>query len=415
MDAVASVDNHLTYSVPPLGKDDKYHVFVSYSSGDSIWVYGLIRKLEDTLPDLKICYHERDFLPGKTIVDNMVDCIQSSQKTVVVMSPDFVRSRWCLFEAKLSIFRDCMVHKAIIPIMLKPCTIPIHISHMTYLEAEDDNFFEKLSQVLLTPNESMTPSTLVHYQNSVLYEGKTILTLPAVNDESESWEPGKYSTSSVPDQLRALVDDAELYKEAIEIINNIHPSRSYLYSTCCKVIFCIILFFIALGVFAMLMGSIGTFCAPTIIYHNVCLDLGYLIIMFLPFALISLIFIPAICTIVIVYKSKTTKNISQEMTLKTGEANLLLMRASVLAGCRSKSQLYFVYVSLKECKQTFDNTFGGEKVLTTTMWEKAIINYSSDYACCLAKKHFPFDGREPPGHLEGELCFCQYVAARLKN
>ncbi|XP_063290254.1 uncharacterized protein LOC134575047 [Pelobates fuscus] len=413
MDAVESVDNAMVLSVPPLCKDDKYHVFISYSSGDSIWVDDLIHKLEDMYPRLKICYHERDFLPGKTIIDNMVDCIQSSQKTVVVLSPDFVRSRWCLFEANLSIFRDCMVQKAIIPILLKPCTVPIHLSPLTYLEAEDEKFFERLSQVLLTSNEQMSHSTLVHIQPSVLYNGKTILTMPAINDGSEQWEHGMYSSASIPDQLRAFVHDAELYKKAIEIINNINPSNSCLRFTTCKVLLCILLFILASGILAFGLASFVTFYEHFNPDHHIP-DIGSIIVICFPFVMISVIFIPAACTMVICWRSKKAKNMSREMALKTGQANLILTKASILAGCPSRSQLFFVYVSLHECMQVFDITFGGERAVSTAIWEKAVVNYSSDYACCLAKKHFPFNSRDPPGHLDDWLCFCQYVAERQK-
>uniref|UniRef100_A0A8C3B7B0 TIR domain-containing protein n=1 Tax=Cairina moschata TaxID=8855 RepID=A0A8C3B7B0_CAIMO len=70
-----------------------------------------IQSLETMIPNLKACYHERDFIPGKTIIENMVESIQGSQKIVLVLSPDFVQSRWCLLEANLSVFQDCLGRK----------------------------------------------------------------------------------------------------------------------------------------------------------------------------------------------------------------------------------------------------------------------------------------------------------------
>ncbi|XP_053307087.1 uncharacterized protein LOC128469293 [Spea bombifrons] len=403
MDATAISESSTIQLAPDLHKDDRYHVFISYSSGDSIWVYGLIRKLEDTLPNLKICYHERDFVPGKTIIDNMVECIQSSQKTLVVLSPDFVRSRWCLFEANISVFRDCMVHKAIIPIMLKPCTVPLHLSHLTYLEAEDKQFFEKLTQVLMSENNQMSHSMLVHYQPSVLYDGKTILTLPAVNEGSEKWEPAIYSTASVPDQLRPLLDDSELYKNAIGIINDVRPSRSFLRFVTFKVFVCIALVLLMVLNFIVSLVSVATLRV---------LDgmMGHKVAAFVPNFMVSIFLMPTLLFKVLSWNRKMTKAIKKEMVLKTGHANVLLMESSLLVGCPSKNQLFFVYVSLRECRQAFDVAFGHRSELVTTMWEKALINYSSDYACCLARKHFPFNGAHPPGHLDQGMCFCQYVA-----
>ncbi|XP_075466408.1 uncharacterized protein LOC142501040 isoform X1 [Ascaphus truei] len=412
MEAMGSPDNPLNLSVPMLSKSDKYHVFISYSSGDSIWVYGLIHKLEETFPSLRICYHERDFLPGKTIIDNMVECIQSSQKTLMVLSPDFVRSRWCLFEANLSMFRNCMGHKAIVPIMLKPCPVPLHLSHLTYLEAIDAQFFEKLAQVLLSKNGQMTHSTLVHYQPSLLYNGKTIHTLPAVNEGGEAWQPGIFSNSSVPDSLRPIVNDPELYKEAIGIINDMPRSSSFLRFITCQVLLCIILGLLALATLMFYM-------VLTVFYpYNSFLAPQMLI--FSPIAMIGLILMPILFIKVLCWKRNRAKVITREMVPKTGQANLLLMKTSVLAGWPSRAQLFFVYVSLHQCMQTFQVAFGRGSALATAMQEKAIVKYSSDYACCLARNHFTFDAAEAPGHLKGGICFCQcdsltnYLTGKLK-
>ncbi|XP_072280529.1 uncharacterized protein [Pyxicephalus adspersus] len=397
-----SVDSSIV-TVPELDKDHKYHVFISYSSGDSIWVLGLIHKLEKTFPSMKICFHERDFVPGKTIIDNMVECIQSSQKTVMVLSPDFVHSRWCLFEANLSLLQDCIVHKDIVPIMLKPCTLPLHLSHLTYLETDDEQFFDKLSQVLLSNNDPMARS-LIHYQSSLLYSGKTLLTLTAVNEESESWQPGVFSSSPVPDSLRAVVDNPQTYKQAIEIINEVKPPKSCLRYTACVVLICALCLVLAPFCITFTVAA----CFTQVEYKNA--GLGSLI--FLPIAITAIlapiIFIKTVC-----WNKQEAKRIRQKMKMKTCQANLLLYDSSLLVGCTSKSQLFFVYIKLFDCMRTFQTAFGYDNVLTKNMWEKAISIYSSDYAVCLAKKHFPFTTTEPPGHLKDGICFCQYINTQL--
>ncbi|XP_034005311.1 toll-like receptor 6 [Trematomus bernacchii] len=89
--------------VPPTLRDGEcYHVFISYSSTDCQWTHCLIDQLEAC--GLQVCYHERDFTPGRTVLENMSDCIQESQKVLLVLSPEFVRSRWCLLEANMSLF-----------------------------------------------------------------------------------------------------------------------------------------------------------------------------------------------------------------------------------------------------------------------------------------------------------------------
>ncbi|XP_068111443.1 proline-rich acidic protein 1 isoform X1 [Hyperolius riggenbachi] len=394
--------------VPDLGKDDKYHVFISYSSGDSIWVSGLIFQLEKTFPSLKICFHERDFVPGKTILDNMVQCIQSSQKTLMVLSPDFVRSRWCLFEANLSMFQDCMLHKAIVPIMLKPCPVPLYLSHLTYLDADDEKFFDKLCHVLLNSNNEVAPSSLIHFQSSLLYSGKTLLTLTAVNEEGESWEPAIFSSAPVPDALKALVDNPRIYKDAIEIINDVSPPKSCIRHTAVKVILCIIYSLLASFFFVLYIALSITSWNINNSYPNLAFAV------FLPIAVVAVFLIPTQFVKIACWKKRTIKKISEEMIKKTCEANLLLSDISVLVGY-SRSQLFFVYVKLHDCMETFQISFGHDNVLATNMWKKSISAYSSEYACCLARKHFPSRSADPPGHLKEGICFCQYTAMKLKN
>ncbi|KAI4789616.1 hypothetical protein KUCAC02_035128 [Chaenocephalus aceratus] len=144
----------LSPSVPPTLRDGEcYHVFISYSSTDYQWTHCLIDQLEAC--GLQVCYHDRDFLPGRTVLENMSDCIQESQKVLLVLSPEFVRSRWCLLEANMSLFRDCLERKPIVPVLLEPgVSVPLHLCHLTYLEASDPDFKNKLLKVLCTPTSS---------------------------------------------------------------------------------------------------------------------------------------------------------------------------------------------------------------------------------------------------------------------
>ncbi|KAL8621533.1 hypothetical protein ACOMHN_026205 [Nucella lapillus] len=82
-----------------------FDVFVSYCSQDLAWVSErLMPTLEEGL-GLRLCVHERDFVPGRHIVDNIVQHVQASKKILMVFSTHFVRSQWCQFELSL-----CLTH-----------------------------------------------------------------------------------------------------------------------------------------------------------------------------------------------------------------------------------------------------------------------------------------------------------------
>ncbi|OCT99690.1 hypothetical protein XELAEV_18005473mg [Xenopus laevis] len=83
-----------------------YDGFVSYSERDSEWVENMmVPKLETAGPPMKLCLHKRDFVPGKWIIDNIIDAMEKSYKTLFVLSEHFVRSEWCKYELEFSHFR----------------------------------------------------------------------------------------------------------------------------------------------------------------------------------------------------------------------------------------------------------------------------------------------------------------------
>ncbi|KAK5867042.1 hypothetical protein PBY51_011562 [Eleginops maclovinus] len=215
--------------VPPtLREGDCYHVFISYSSTDYQWTHSIIDQLESC--GLQVCYHDRDFIPGRTVLENMSDCIQESQKVLLVLSPEFVRSRWCLLEANMSLFRDCLDRKPIVPVLLEPgVSVPLHLCHLTYLEANDPDFKNKLLKVLCTPNQQLQGSTVLPFHPPSIYNGKALQPLNAVNEERlNKWDCGQFSDMEVPDQLRLIIEDQEKYRKAVRMINSV--SQSY---TCC--------------------------------------------------------------------------------------------------------------------------------------------------------------------------------------
>ncbi|KAM6949261.1 toll-like receptor 2 [Aplochiton taeniatus] len=87
-----------------------YDAFVSYSEQDGGWVEGfLVPELEGSenadAPPLSLCLHKRDFLPGHWIVDNIMNAMESSRRTIFVLSENFVLSDWCRYELDFSHFR----------------------------------------------------------------------------------------------------------------------------------------------------------------------------------------------------------------------------------------------------------------------------------------------------------------------
>ncbi|KAM9299453.1 uncharacterized protein PAF06_016527 [Gastrophryne carolinensis] len=86
----------------------KYDAFVSYNTKDEEWVYQkMLPTLENSCSStgLRLCLHHRDFQLGRDIIDNIVDSIHNSRKTICVVSRSYLRSEWCSMEMQLASYK----------------------------------------------------------------------------------------------------------------------------------------------------------------------------------------------------------------------------------------------------------------------------------------------------------------------
>ena len=79
----------------------RYDVFLAYAEEDMEWVQQELLPVLEEDWQLRVCVHQRDFVPGKHIVDNISDCVSDSDRVLTVFSPHFARSQWCQFELSL--------------------------------------------------------------------------------------------------------------------------------------------------------------------------------------------------------------------------------------------------------------------------------------------------------------------------
>ncbi|XP_059409595.1 LOW QUALITY PROTEIN: toll-like receptor 2 [Carassius carassius] len=133
----------------------RYDAFVSYSQHDAEWVEEiLVPELESTQPPFALCLHKRDFQPGRWIVDNIIDSIEKSHRTLFVLSEHFVTSEWCRYELDFSHFRIVDEHNdSAVLVLLEPikketipkrfCKLRKIMNSRTYLEWPEEEEKEK--------------------------------------------------------------------------------------------------------------------------------------------------------------------------------------------------------------------------------------------------------------------------------
>ena len=186
--------------VADLERNKRYDAFVSYSNEDDDWVIGTLcnklesieipRRLDDTTAQsnrngsppvkssdhnaqngvhvndgnngerqtLRLCLHHRDFIPGLSILDNILNSIEASRHTIVVLSRSFVKSEWALEEFRQA-YQQSIAEKRRHLIILVYEHIPAKdmdpllrrcFKMFTYLDASDKLFWDRIVYSLST-------------------------------------------------------------------------------------------------------------------------------------------------------------------------------------------------------------------------------------------------------------------------
>ena len=109
----------------------------------------------------RLCIHDRNFIPGDTIEDNIVRAIENSRKTILVLSKSFLTSEWCQFELQMARMEGFeQGRNLIITVMLEslpidsmPKTLRTMVKKNTHIEWSDDPnqkivFWDKMRRAL---------------------------------------------------------------------------------------------------------------------------------------------------------------------------------------------------------------------------------------------------------------------------
>ncbi|CAG2194099.1 unnamed protein product [Mytilus edulis] len=138
---------------------------------DKDWVKEVACSLEAHESGLKCAYHERDFIPGLTIIENIVHFLKCSLKVVIVLTPDFLESSWTKYETELAklISLNPAGDVRIVPVVVQDCTIPECLINLTYLDATD-TFFTWWPRLLKTINIPNNELLLLPPKNEVMLQ-----------------------------------------------------------------------------------------------------------------------------------------------------------------------------------------------------------------------------------------------------
>ncbi|XP_041349887.1 toll-like receptor 13 [Gigantopelta aegis] len=122
----------------------KFDAFVSFDSHDIDWMMTEVCSFLENDLGLKLCIHRRDFEGAKMIIDNIMDCMEQSKKTILVVSNDFARSHWCRCEVQLALYDHFKNGKDVVIVIREPVTKKLMFKSLkalfastTYIQWED--------------------------------------------------------------------------------------------------------------------------------------------------------------------------------------------------------------------------------------------------------------------------------------
>ena len=133
-----------------------YHAFLSYEHTDDGWVENELIPVVEEEWGLTVCIGRRDFEAGKPISENIVDAIDKSKKTILIITPGFVESSWCDFEMQMALTKGrqhiIIIYKEDVAIKKMSKTLRALMKSLNYIEYSEEHqelFWQRLHDSLM--------------------------------------------------------------------------------------------------------------------------------------------------------------------------------------------------------------------------------------------------------------------------
>jgi hypothetical protein len=109
-------------------------LFVAYAESDADWVHGFL------LPELGLAPRSvlapRDFTPGAMLVTELERAVETTQRTLVVLSRAFEQSHWAAFAELLATHDGLMrdTSRLILLLLERQSSLPLHLEARILLD-----------------------------------------------------------------------------------------------------------------------------------------------------------------------------------------------------------------------------------------------------------------------------------------
>ena len=126
-------EKYKEFSLPPIPTE--YDVFVSYSHVNGRDADLIVEELRNENPNIRLFFDRLALDPGAAWQQKIYEAIDASGRILVMLSPDYIRSKVCMEEFNIALHRRRDTGKEILfPIYLYSATLPTYMRALTSYE-----------------------------------------------------------------------------------------------------------------------------------------------------------------------------------------------------------------------------------------------------------------------------------------
>jgi nucleoside phosphorylase len=143
------ITRHSQFRNLPLQDEFHYDAYISYSYEDREWVDNVLLPILE-LEGLRLCIDYCDFKIGVPTLVNIEGAVETSHKSLFILTSNWVRSEWPTFESLLDQTSDPVkLGYRIVPILVEYCTFPQRLRDFTFLDLTKPTIFDHQIQRLV--------------------------------------------------------------------------------------------------------------------------------------------------------------------------------------------------------------------------------------------------------------------------
>ncbi|XP_030831875.1 transmembrane protein 268-like [Strongylocentrotus purpuratus] len=330
---------------PVLVGEETSHAFFCFAWEDDEWAINVIRKLESSAYGFSCDNSNHKWDPGVAKMDKIINSISTAKKLVLVVTPDFMRSPWCMYE-NLRALRGHYTNTAkVIVVVLGEIELPDFLEGIPTINAMSRNFWQRFVAALRLGSSLDAHDASLNNNVPALYNSAHLATIQSSTD---CCCKARFDTIYCPDELarKGVQIPQQDYTAAISSILDAPKMRWYTlwYNRLFSSLVCaIITALIIVGV----VGNLSNF-------HNkesggLHVGISLLIAFVLSAVVVGLLHL-------IVFYEKRKLNGLIEANLS--RANMIFCKHNILVGmtdrfnwCWNRAVLHFIYFDLTDCRK----------------------------------------------------------------